>query len=141
MSGITPTVSSLVEYGRSLVIGHENVQYKEYFKDLYGNTIIIGYENIVDKYHYTLYPHLVDVTMNEFELEKYRYQPNLFCEDFYGNSDLWSTLLRVNNILSRAEFDRPKIKVFTQEYLNKLHEILILEGDRLDKNRRGVDFS
>lgn len=140
MATQSSTITSLVSYGKDLAISHESIQFKEYFNDKYGNVIIVGYENIVDKYLYTLQPHLTQVTMNDLELERYRYQPNLFCLDFYGNPDLWSILLRVNNILSRAEFDRSTIKVFSQEYLNKLGEILIIEGDRLDANRKAVDF-
>ncbi len=109
-------------------------------KEFFDNTTtgvrqIVPHSNLIDKYYYILTPLLTTVSLTDKEMEYYRYKPRLFCIDRYGNIELWSTLLRVNNILSPSEFDKKTFKGFTKEFLEKLDEILIIEGDTLDANR------
>lgn len=130
------TVADLAEYGNNKNLSHENLHFKDSFYNTKTDVVqVVSMNNIIDKYYYILYPHLVTVELSEQEIERYRYRPRMYCQDAYGNIELWSTLLRMNNILTPSEFDKKKFKGFSKDFLDKLDEIMIIEGDRLDQNR------
>lgn len=133
------TISDLVEYGDKKNLSHENLFMKDYaYNTQTGLKQVIPISSLIDKYYYILTPLLNDVELTEKELEYYRYKPRLFCADRYNNIELWSTLLRVNNIVSPAEFDIPKLKGFSKQFLDTLDEIMIIEGDNIDNNKNYI---
>lgn len=133
------TISDLAEYGDSKNLSHENLHFKDSFYNSKTDVVqVVSFNSIIDKYYYILYPLLVKVELTDQEIERYRYKPRMYCQDVYGNIELWSTLLRMNNILTPSEFDKKKFKGFSKDFLDKLDEIMIIEGDRLDANRQQI---
>lgn len=128
------TLSSLVKYGKKLPLSHSSMHIKS--KLTFGDTnVIVNYHSFIDEYMDFIKPILVNYTLTDNEFEKYIYQPKLFCLDNYGEAELWSLLLKVNNMTSIMEFDRKELVLFTDEIFELLSEILILESDDIKENK------
>lgn len=128
-------MESLIKAGKNLDISHEKMHLKAFFIDKENNKIIINYTSLIDKYYDFIKKIIIDYEMTDEEFIKYKFQPKRFCMDMYGTTELWSTLLRINNMVSAIQFTNKKIKAFTQDIFDVLNEILILEDDRLKSNR------
>lgn len=60
------------------------------------------------KYHKELEPSITVMTCDE----SYFYKPKLFSYQYYGTTELWLALLRVNGIVSTCNFNYPFIRVY-----------------------------
>lgn len=128
-------METLIKAGKNLEISHEKMHLKAFFIDNGNNKIIINYTSLIDKYQDFMSKIIIDYEMTDEEFIKYKFQPKKFCMDMYGTTELWSTLLRINNMVSALQFTNKKIKAFTQDIFDVLNEILILEDDKLKSNR------
>lgn len=128
------SLSALVKYGKKLTISHSAMHLKSKltFDD---NNVIINFHSFIDEYMDFIKPILINYTLTDSEYEKYIYQPKLFCLDNYGDAELWSILLKVNNMTSIMDFDRKDLVLFTDEIFDILSEILILESDDIRDNK------
>ena len=135
------TIQEFVDKGNDKNFSNYNFLVKEYFENAKDNVrLVISNRNLLDKYYYTLIQHTREIVLTDKELEQYRFKPQVFCLERYGTVELWNALLRFNNILTRAEFDRKKLRIFTMSFVDTLQEILIIEGDDIDKNREHVSL-
>ena len=128
------TLSSLVKYGKKLALSHSALHIKSKLTFNVTN-VIVNYHSYIDEYMDFIKPILIKYTLTDSEYEKYIYQPKLFCLDNYGEAELWSILLKVNNMTSIMEFDRKDLVLFTDEIFDILSEILILESDDIRDNK------
>lgn len=128
-------METLIKAGKNLDISHEKIHLKAFFTDKGNKKIIINYTSLIDKYQDFMSKIIIDYEMTDEEFIKYKFQPKKFCMDMYGTTELWSTLLRINNMVSALQFTNKKIKAFTQDIFDVLNEILILEDDKLKSNR------
>lgn len=131
------TLSSLVKYGKKLPLSHSAMHIKSKLK-FNDTNVIVNYHSFIDEYMDFIKPILIKYTLTDNEYEKYIYQPKLFCLDNYGEAELWSILLKVNNMTSILEFDRKDLILFTDEIFDILSEILILESDDIRDNKLKV---
>ena len=126
------TISGSVEKGLSGNITHSNIHFKVGYKGSDKIRRIYNFDSIIDKYRDVLLSKMEDLEFTNDELEKYRYRPRTFCYDAYDNKDLWSILLRLNNMLTATDFDRKKIKTFGSTFVKTLEDILTMENDSLN---------
>lgn len=129
------TIESLIEAGKALDISHDKLHSKAFFIDNNKNRIITNYTSLLDKYSDHIAKFIVTVELTDLEFEKYRFQPKLLCYDYYGTTELWSHILRINNLTSVTQFTKQKIKMFTEDIFDIINEIFILEEDTITKNR------
>lgn len=130
------TIPDLVDYEKTLELKHDSLYLKSRIEPTNGDpSFVLNTTAISTKYLDVILKCCVDVELTERELLRYRYQPKLYCYENYGNIELWSLLLKVNNMLSASEFSVRKIKGFDVNTLTRiLNEILILEDNRITKN-------
>lgn len=128
------SLSSLVKYGKTLTISHSSTHIKSKLK-FDDTNVIINYRSFIDEYMDFIKPILKKYTLTDSEYEKYIYQPKLFCLDNYGEAELWSILLKVNNMTSVTDFDKKELILFTDEIFDIISEILILESDEIRDNK------
>lgn len=128
------SLSSLIKYGKSLTISHSSTHIKSKLK-FDDTNVIINCRSFIDEYIDFIKPILKKYTLTDSEYEKYIYQPKLFCLDNYGEAELWSILLKVNNMTSVMEFDKKELVLFTEEIFDIISEILILESDEIRDNK------
>lgn len=136
-----PKVSDVVKAGMSKNLEHSNFHFKVGYVDPEGKHRIYNWDSIIDKYRDVLLQHTYKVTMSDLEYEKYRLQPRMFCYDFYMNADLWSVLLRLNNMLTATDFDRRTFIAFGPKFVDVLNEILSIEDDYLNASLLNAKIS
>lgn len=91
--------------------------------------INVPYLSLTNKYKDFLSAIVVNVTLTPEEVTRYRYKPKMLSYDLYGTTELWSSLLEINNVVSTIDFSFEKLNVYDPAKINALiNEILILEG-------------
>ena len=128
------TVSKVVAEGKLLELPFEKFFLKNTLTVNEGNQIIVNQKCILDEYWDEILKISKVVTLSDKEYEEYRFKPKKFCFDFYGCTDLWFILLRLNNMVSVIDFDKKKIRIFTNEIFTILNLILTLEEEKYQKN-------
>lgn len=128
----TPTVKEVARQGLSKNISHSNIHFKVGYEGTDGKRRVYNWDSVVDKYRDVLMKHTHEVVMTELEYEKYRLQPRMFCYEFYMNADLWSVLLRINNMLTSTDFDRHRFIALGPRFVDTLNEILSIEDEHLN---------
>lgn len=94
-----------------------------------GENIKVPYASITNKYADVLSPYVKNVIFTQSEFDKYKYKPKLFCEDLYKTTELWSSILQLNGMLSVLDFNRFFVKIYDPRTIDEiLNELLILEG-------------
>jgi len=129
------TIEELVLYGNSLDISHNKLHLKASFSDSSNNILIFNYSSLVEKYKYFLEKYTKNIEFSDIEYEKYKFKPKSLSVDLYGTTELWSAILRMNNVLSISQFSLKKIKLFTTNILSVLNEIMILEENNIKENK------
>lgn len=134
------SIEDMIEYGKMLEISHDKLHLKHKIIGSDGNPIIVNYSQLIDKYLDNLTPYIEEVTLSEEEYLKYKFQPKTLSLDIYNTTELWSLILKINNILSVSQFDIKTLKLFTMDIFRVLNEILILEEDNIktNKNENGI---
>lgn len=123
-----------IDAGKSLYLSNEAFCLKERIN----NDIIIIKESLIFRYISLLDKYTVNVKLTSDEFIKYRYQPKLFCIDFYGTPELWSALLKINHMTSVLEFNKTILRAFTANVITALEEILTLEEEELSNNKKDI---
>jgi hypothetical protein len=127
------SMQGLIDYSKSLDISHAKLHFKTLIQSEQ-NKLIINTMSIIDKYYDVIKANTVDYQMTDAELIKYKFQPKYLSFDLYGTTELWSLILKVNNMLSATQFTRRNIKILTNNIFSVLNEILILEDKEIKEN-------
>ena len=128
------SVDMYIDTGKILDISESTIAFKSKVDD----KIIIPYHNVITKFYKVLKDYIVDVTLSDEELHRYYQQPKLFCYDTYGTPELTYSLLYINNMPSITEFKKKKIKVFTDDILDIVNELMALNEEDLKNNSDDV---
>lgn len=123
------TIDDLINWGKTQEISYRNLNGEVYINNLSNNEVIrIPLNSVMGEYRYFLEPYMVEITMNDEELYLYQYKPKSLSYKLYGTTELWSTLLMINNCVSKIDFDKAKIKVLDPKRIKSfINEVLILE--------------
>lgn len=132
------TITELVDYSKSIAISHSKMHIKSKISDSSGNNIIMNYESLLNKYRDYLQKIIITRTLTDIEYAKYKFQPKLMSFELYGTTELWSSILSINNLTSASEFTLQKVKLFTYDIFDVINEILILEDDEIKANNAEV---
>lgn len=135
-----PTMDDFYNMYKNEEVTISTTQYQECIEcSRYPNRIIlINGITIFDRYFSE-----IDATAGykEFsieEQEKYFYRPKKFSYDTYGTTEMWSIILRLNEMDSISDFNSPKIRVPSTRIVEKLVEIMDLEKSRIDENQEEI---
>ena len=123
-------LKSEVSFGKNVEISHGNMQFK-----VKRGGIITPYQTLICKYYHVLSKYIKERTFTEEECRKYYQKPILLSKDLYGTPELWSGLLYINNMVSVANFNKRTIKVFTNDIIGVLEEIMTICNDDLETNK------
>ena len=134
------TVDDCVAYGEDLELSHSKLFVKTPIVISDNKLIVSNYTSILNPYMDYIKQALVDYTIPDEEMMEYKYKPKYFCLSKYGTMELWSLLLRVNNMKSIMDFKKKNIKVFNELLIfDIINEILILEEERIQKNNDEIE--
>lgn len=132
------TIQSIIEEGKENRLTSHDLSFKNVIEDSVGNKFVVNMSSIFDKYYDTLLQHAVVAILSEDDYLKYRYKPKVLSKDIYGTMDLHFLLLRLNNITSVTQFDFREVKVFTNDIVRLLNEIVVLEYENYTDNEIDV---
>lgn len=126
---IPTTIEELINWGKTQEISYRNLHGEVYINNLSNNEVIrIPLNSVMGEYRYFLEPYTIEITMSDDELYLYQYKPKSLSFKLYGTTELWSTLLMINNCISKIDFDKKKIKVLDPKRIKAfINEVLILE--------------
>lgn len=92
-------------------------------------SIKVPYLSLTNKYRDFLEPFVIEVNLIPEEEILYKFKPKLLSLELYGTTELWASLLELNNMISIIEFRPKKIKVYDPDgFKAMINEILIMEG-------------
>lgn len=131
------TIQDLVTYGYQLPISHGKLHYKKSFTEN-NDILIINFNSILDKYWDYLQKIVVPKTLNDVDYNKYKFQPKRLSFEIYGTTELWSAILRINQLTSASQFTKQTINLFTMDIFEVLNEILILENTHIKENNKEI---
>ena len=128
-------VDDCVKYGEDLELSHSKLFVKTPISIGDDKLLISNYTSIINPYMDYIKKTLVDYTITDEEMMEFKYKPKYFCLSKYGTMELWSLLLRVNNMKSIMDFNKKNIKAFNSNMIfETINEIIILEEERIQKN-------
>ena len=94
--------------------------------------IRVPYSSIISKYKDYLKAIILEVDLDAKEQIKYSYKPKTLSQDLYGTTELWDTILLLNECKSVIDFKlEDKVKVYDPiELKSYLDEIIVMEKDQ-----------
>ena len=126
---IPSTITEQVYEAKSLDISYRTLHPAAVILDEQtGRNIQIPFSSLINKYKDFLHEIIIEIPLSEKEKEIYMFKPKMLSEDLYGTTELWDTILILNNVVSVSEFKPDVVKVYDHNRLKKyINEILILE--------------
>lgn len=97
-------------------------------------TSVVSIGDIFDKYTDFIFGETIKVRLTDSELVKYRYRPKQLSKDLYGTEELWTLLLKLNNIGTEIHFNKQAIRILDPES-KILSKIINIEKDTIRDNR------
>lgn len=131
------TITGYITQGKLLKVSESAMSFKEVIDD----EIVVQYHNIMTKYVDILRPYIMEFEMTDEELQRYKHQPALYCYEAYGTPELASSLMYINNMVSRADFKKKKIKTFTTNIMDIIKELMSLNERDLKNNRANAGLT
>ena len=129
------TLDELINYIKGEDISYRNLHTPIYIRTNSRltdetDTFLIPYKSIMLNYMSYFRECVLTITMSENEKIEYRYKPKRLSNKLYGTTELWSSLLELNNMISIIDFNLEKdIKVFEpKKFKELLNEVMIQEG-------------
>lgn len=131
-------VSDSIKFENTLTISHSKLNMKAKIPSGTDN-IIVNNEYIPTKYFDVIKDNARTVTLSDKDFIYYKYQPKKYCYDRLNNIELWSLLLRLNNMVSFVDFNKKTFKVPPPNVNRLLNEMLIFEEAKINKNKVSIE--
>lgn len=132
-------LSDYAEYSKSLKISHDKMHLKSKITTSDSNLITVNSTSLPNKYWEYIMKNCYKITLSDEDYITYRYQPKMYCFHRYGTTELWSLLLKVNNMTSVTEFKSRSFLEFNDNIFEILNEILILEDGNIQLNKKDLE--
>lgn len=121
------TIQELIDSVKDMEISYRNLHTNIYIKNK-EDIIKIPYKSIIQTYLPFFQDTVVTAKLNPDEIVMYRYKPKMLSFDLYGTTELWSSLMELNGVLSIVDFTLETPKVFhPNSFMKKLNEVMIME--------------
>ena len=132
----TATLAAAIEAGNSDDYNPSRLSYRKFVKtDNGSNDLIVPFESFFDKYYDVIKSDFVEeMELSEDDLSRYKYNPKRLSYDSFGTVELWTAILRINDMSSVMEFNSSKILMFTSDFKEIVDEMINLEKDEKDEN-------
>lgn len=126
------TIPLFIQEGKNLIISEDTMAFKEKID----HDIIIPCHNIITKHYNAIKNYIDEFTFTDDEFVTYKFQPQKYCYATYGTPELASSLLYINNMISRLEFNKKNIKIFRpSSIMDIIKELMSLSEYDLKKNK------
>ena len=122
-------VDSVMAAGKELDISESTMS----FRNVIDDSVVLAYHNVITKFYRVLSSFIVEITLSDEESDRYIQQPKKYCYEMYGTPELAYSLLYINDMPSVTDFKRKKIKVFTDDIMDAIVELMSLNEEDLEK--------
>ena len=122
-------VDSVIDAGKELDISESTMS----FRNVIDDSVVLAYHNVITKFYRVLSSFIVEITLSDEEFDRYIQQPKKYCYEMYGTPELAYSLLYINDMPSVTDFKRKKIKVFTDDIMDVIVELMSLNEEDLEK--------
>ncbi len=111
-------------------LSYRKLHSNAFIRDARTDSVIkIPFMSLTNKYKDFLEPYKILIPLSNIEQYTYKYQPKKLSEEMYGTTELWYTLLELNNLKSITEFTPTELYMYDpHKIVDLINEILILEG-------------
>lgn len=131
------TINDIIESNVN-IMNNSNYHFKTVVTNSKGEMFVVNMNAIFEKYYSFMLDNSAEISMTDNEYHKYKYNPKLLSKDLYGTYEFHFLLLRVNNMVSKIEFNKKDITVFKPEIVKLLNEMLIKESEAIIDNDMAV---
>jgi len=129
------TIPELIAYMKTQDISHSNLHFKATFT-VDGTSLQINSSSILDRYMDFIKKNSSIMNFTDNDFRKYKFQPKKLSLILYQTTELWSLLLKLNNMSSILEFTKKDILVPPANVIfNLLNEVIILEKKQITANK------
>lgn len=131
MAFIPATVPDQISDIKEREISYRTLHPEAYvFNQENNREIRIPFSSIINKYRHFLDKIIIKIQLTEEEQVNYECQPKKISEDMYGTTELWDTILILNNAKSVIDFKPRVVKLYDpQKFKTFLNEIMIIEEE------------
>lgn len=124
----TKSIQEVVDLGASLPISHHKMFMSDSFVDKHLNSIHINTHSVINRYMEIIKKNSTVVKLTDDQLSMYKYQPKKLCMDYYNTLEIWSLILKLNDMTSILDFNKKNLLLPTNSIFDLLNEIMILEN-------------
>ena len=125
---IPSTLPAQVSLAREVDLSYKVLHRNMLIRNETDGNIMVPFSSYINQYRIFLTDIIVTSELTQDEYRKYVYQPKTFSQDLYETTELWDTILILNQCTSVIEFDLKTVKYYDPDKLKSyLNEILILE--------------
>ena len=128
------TVDGVIDAGQMLDISESTMAFRNTIDD----SIVLAFHNVITKFYQVLSDYIIEVTLSDDEYDEYVQQPKKYCYDMYGTPELAYSLLYINDMPSVTDFKRRKIKIFTDDIMDIIVELMSLNEEDLEKGHSDI---
>lgn len=132
------SISQQATYCSQIHLTNESLSFQEVLKIKSDQAIKINQLNVYNSYMYHMKNKCVTVKFNSDQAKKYAYKPKRMAYELYGNTDLYTLILRVNYMHSVSDFTEERllegIVIPTASITDFLDEVLIKEKNPINRN-------
>lgn len=132
MAFIPATMPEQIENIKTLEISYRVLHPTIDMKDkVYNKKITFPFSSIISKYKDHLSNIIVNTKLTEKEQETYMFKPKRLSEDLYGTTELWDTILLLNDCAFTSEFKPKILRVYDPaRFKTFINEIMLLEAEQ-----------
>ena len=124
------TISDQINEVNEKEISYNTLHPKLLVTDINKNTTIrVPYSSYVSQYREFLSTIIVEEELDKEGELKYWFKPKSLSNDLYGTTELWDTILTLNECSSATTFKPTKVKYYDPDlFKDYLNEIMLLEN-------------
>ena len=131
------TISQQISVGKNLKITNKEISLQRVIRIDSDTALLINVNTVLEKYYNEMKKYINTYQLNDDDVKKYEYKPYLLSYDIYGTVELVPFILRINHMVSEADFCgfQEGLKLFTSGIVDFINEIILKEKRTLNENR------
>ena len=129
MAQIPATMTEQIATVKELEISYRNLHPTVKIESTaYNREITVPYSSIINKYRHYLSSIVTRLDLSPKEQEKYMYKPKMLSEDIYDTTELWDSIMILNDCVSIIDFKPKQVFIYDpRQFKAFINEIMLLE--------------
>ena len=136
--GLNRTIRDQANRESQVHLTNASLSFQEVLKVKSDTALKINQINVYNDYMHFVKKECILVSFKSTSAKKYAYKPKSLAYSFYGNTELYTLILRLNHIYSVSEFTEEKLMggliIPTTGIISLLDEVLIKEKNPINRN-------